>query len=58
MVETILAVALLILASELWIPLAFCFGVIKFLFTFSLSAAWVAAKSVPFWIWGFAHDLF
>lgn len=56
MIATGLAVIVLILAFELWVPLAFIFGAIKLVATFSLSAAWEASKSVPIWIWDFVHS--
>lgn len=55
MIATILAVIVLILAFEAWVPLAFIFGTIKLVTTFSLSAAWEAFKSVPVWIWDVVH---
>jgi hypothetical protein len=55
MLATVAAVAVLILALELWVPLAFLFGAIKLVATLSLSAAWGATKSVPIWIWDFIH---
>ena len=58
MIITILAVIVLILTFELWVPLAFIFSVIKLVATFSLSAAWEAFKSVPIWIWDFVHSAF
>ena len=58
MIITILAVIVLILTFELWVPLAFIFGVIKLVTAFSLSAAWEAFKSVPIWIWDFVHSVF
>lgn len=56
MIATGLAVIVLILAFELWLPLAFIFGAIKLVATFSPSAAWEAFKSVPIWIWEFVHS--
>lgn len=55
MLVTVVAVVVLILALELWIPLAFIFGAVKLVTTLSLSAAWEAMKSVPTWIWDFIH---
>lgn len=56
MIVTVLAVIVLILTFELWVPLAFIFGAIKLVATFSLSAAWEAFKSVPIWVWDFVHS--
>ena len=47
------AVVILVLSIELWLPLAFLFGGIKLLATFSIIAAWEAFRSVPTWIWDF-----
>lgn len=58
MIATGLAIIVLILAVELWVPLAFIFGIIKLVTTVSLSAAWEAFKSVPIWIWDFVHSAF
>lgn len=55
MIITILAVIFLMASSEVWVPLAFLFAVIKLVTTFSLTAAWEAFKSVPIWIWDFIH---
>lgn len=55
---TFLAVVVLMLTAELWMPLAVIFGVIKLLATFSISAAWEATKSVPIWVWDFAQSAF
>lgn len=55
MIADVLAVIVLILASELWLPLAFLFGAIKLVTTFSLGVAWAAFKSVPIFIWDFIH---
>jgi hypothetical protein len=52
---TVLAVIVVVLTFELWVPLAFIFSAIKLLATFSLSAAWNAFKSVPVWIWDFTY---
>ena len=56
MIATILAGFVLLFAFELWVPLAFIFGAIKLVTTFSLSMAWGATKSVPIWIWDFVHS--
>lgn len=56
MIATGLAIIVLVLAFEVWLPLAFIFGTIKLLVTFSLSAAWEAFKSVPIWIWEYVHS--
>ena len=58
MLETLLAIFLLIIASELWVPLAFLLALFKLIFSLSLSAAWDEFASVPIWIWEFAHSLF
>jgi hypothetical protein len=58
MFETIIAVIVLILTVELWLPLAFVFGFIKLVTSFSLAMAWIAMKSVPIWIWDFVHSVF
>lgn len=55
--ETIVAIIVLILSSELWIPLAILFGFLKLIFSFSLIAAWDSGVSVPIWIWDFVHNL-
>lgn len=55
MLVTVVAVVVLIIASEVWVPLAFLFGAIKLVTTLSLSAAWEAMKSAPIWIWDFVH---
>jgi hypothetical protein len=52
---TALAVIVMVLTVQLWVALAFVFGAVKFLATFSLSAAWAAFKSVPVWIWDFTY---
>jgi len=56
--DTFIAVIILILVSEIWIPLALLVGFLKLVVSFSISAAWLAAISVPIWIWGFVHSLF
>ena len=56
MIATIVCVLVIILTSELWVPLAFVFGAIKLVTTFSLAAAWAALKSVPIWIWDFTNS--
>lgn len=58
MIVTIVAVFIMIFTAELWLPLAFFFGLLKLITTFSISAAWDAAKSVPAWVWDFAISLF
>ena len=58
MLVDILAIIVLIITSQFWIPLAFLLGILKLIFTFSFSAAWIAFKSVPIWIWDFVHELF
>jgi hypothetical protein len=58
MLVDILAIIVLIITSQLWIPLAFLLGFLKLIFTFSLSAAWIAFKSLPILIWDFVHELF
>lgn len=55
MLVTAVSVIVLIIASELWVPLSFLFGAITLATTLSLSATWEAMKSVPFWIWDFVH---
>lgn len=56
MIATGLAVIVLILTFEFWLPLAFVFGAIRLVATFSHSAAWEAFKGVPVWIWEFVHS--
>lgn len=58
MLVDIFAIIVLIITIELWFPLALLFGSLKLILTLSLSAAWVAFKSVPIWIWDFVHNLF
>lgn len=53
---TIAAIVVLLVTMELWVPLAFLFGVIKLFATLSISEAWEAWKSVPIWIWDFVHS--
>jgi hypothetical protein len=50
-----LAVVLLVMTIELWLPLAFIFGAIKLVISFSLGEAWLAFKGVPLWIWDFVQ---
>lgn len=56
--ETILAVLVLVLTVELWFPIALVFGFLKLVTSFSIFLAWDAFKSVPMWIWDFVHSLF
>ena len=56
--DTIIAIIIMVLAVELWLPLAAIFGLLKFAFTFSVTESWIAFKSVPLWIWDFVHGLF
>jgi hypothetical protein len=53
---TFLAVVLLVMTIELWLPLAFIFGAIKLMTSFSLAESWLAFKGVPLWIWDFVHS--
>lgn len=53
--DTALAIVVLILSFELWLPLAFLFGIIRLVTALSINAAWEAFKSVPIWIWDFVH---
>jgi hypothetical protein len=54
---TFLAIVVLIVTFELWLPLAFLFGAIRLLATFSVGSAWEAMKSVPMWVWDFTHSV-
>ncbi|WP_370285095.1 hypothetical protein [Pseudooceanicola nanhaiensis] len=53
MIATVFAFLVVLLTCELWIPLAFLFGAIELVTTFSIGAAWDAFASVPVWIWDF-----
>lgn len=55
MIADIISIIALILLFEIWLPLAFIFGLIKLATSFSLGAAWEAFKSVPVWIWDFIN---
>ncbi len=56
MIADILTIIAMILLFEIWLPLAFIFGFIKLVTSFSLVAAWEAFKSVPVWIWDFINS--
>lgn len=56
MIATGVAILVLVLAFELWLPLAFIFGAIKLVATLSIEAAWQAFVGVPGWIWDFVHS--
>ena len=56
--DTILALIVVVLSVEIWLPLAVIFGFLKFVVTFSITEGWIAFKSVPLWIWDFVHGLF
>ena len=55
--DTIVALILLAVTIEVWFPVATIWGIIKLIFTFSISAGWEAFKSVPLWIWSFVNNL-
>ena len=48
----------LLLTSEVWLPIMGLYGAFKFITTLSISVAWEAAISVPIWIWNFTNGLF
>jgi hypothetical protein len=56
--DTFIAVVILLLTSEIWVPLAVLWGFANLVFTLSIGATWMAAKSIPLWIWDFVHSWF
>lgn len=56
--DTLIALIVVVLSIEIWLPLAAIFGFLKFIVTFSVAEGWFAFKSVPLWIWDFVHNLF
>ena len=53
----IVAVIIIVITIELWLPIAGLFGLIKFIVSFSISQAWEAFKAVPIWVWDMSYSL-
>ena len=53
----IIAVVIIVITVELWLPIAGLFGLIKLIVTFSISQAWEAFKAVPVWVWDTSYSI-
>ena len=53
----IVAIIIIVLTVELWLPIAAIMAVLRLIFTFSLNQAWEAFKAVPVWVWDTTYSV-
>jgi hypothetical protein len=51
------AIIIIVLTVEMWLPIAVIMGILKLIFTLSLSLAWEAFKAVPIWVWDTTYSV-
>ena len=52
-----LALVIIVITLEMWLPIAGLLAFFKLVVTFSVSQAWITFKSVPIWVWDTSYSI-